>query len=164
MQVDLEKIVREGGALEAVVPSGTLDGDADRAIEAGPGALKGRLTRMRNGFDLRASYSGWLMLECVRCLEPFRMDLGFDFRLLFVSAEAHAAPGSELKIQEEDCDLYTCRGGKIDLAAISREQVYLQIPLKPVCEDSCRGLCAVCGENLNRGPCRCGEAARVPVI
>jgi uncharacterized protein len=37
----------------------------------------------------------------------------------------------------------------IDLGQLMREQFYLSLPMKPLCRDDCRGLCAVCGENLN---------------
>jgi DUF177 domain-containing protein len=36
-----------------------------------------------------------------------------------------------------------------------REQFYLSLPMKPLCRSDCRGLCVVCGTNLNREPCSC---------
>ena len=36
-----------------------------------------------------------------------------------------------------------------------REQFYLALPMKPLCGDDCKGLCPVCGTNLNRGTCDC---------
>ena len=86
-----------------------------------------------------------------------------DFRLLFTTGDDPAHAG-ESQIQGADCDLYPCEDGKVDLAAIVREQIYLHIPLKPVCHDLCQGLCLTCGEDLNRGPCRCGDPAHVRVV
>jgi uncharacterized protein len=36
-----------------------------------------------------------------------------------------------------------------------REQFYLALPMKPLCVDACKGLCPVCGRNLNRETCDC---------
>ena len=36
-----------------------------------------------------------------------------------------------------------------------REQFYLALPMKPLCRDDCRGLCSMCGANLNRSTCDC---------
>ncbi|HQP29583.1 MAG TPA: DUF177 domain-containing protein, partial [Syntrophales bacterium] len=47
----------------------------------------------------------------------------------------------------------------LDLDPIVYEQILLQIPLKILCREDCRGLCPHCGANLNDGPCRCPEEA-----
>ena len=44
---------------------------------------------------------------------------------------------------------------QIDLNELMREQFYLALPMKPLCRDECKGLCAVCGKNLNRETCDC---------
>jgi uncharacterized protein len=44
---------------------------------------------------------------------------------------------------------------EIDLGHLMREQFYLALPMKPLCADTCKGLCAVCGTNRNRGTCTC---------
>ena len=151
MRIDIEKTLREGGMLEATLAMGTLEWEEGAEIEVRPVSLKGRLTRVRRGCEFQADLLGGVTLECVRCLQSFSLDLAF----------AHAG---ESQIQGADCDLYPCKDGKVDLAVIAREQIYLHIPLKPVCLDLCQGLCLTCGEDLNRGPCRCGDPAHVRVV
>ena len=36
-----------------------------------------------------------------------------------------------------------------------REQIILMMPLKPLCDETCKGLCPRCGANLNREACTC---------
>jgi uncharacterized protein len=43
----------------------------------------------------------------------------------------------------------------IDLADVIREQLYLALPMKPLCREDCLGLCPVCGQNRNTTPCTC---------
>ena len=38
-----------------------------------------------------------------------------------------------------------------------REQLYLALPMKPLCREDCRGLCAECGANLNLTTCGCAR-------
>ncbi len=44
---------------------------------------------------------------------------------------------------------------EIDLRQLMEEQFYLSLPMKPLCKDDCKGLCANCGTNLNKATCDC---------
>ena len=162
MRVDLEKVIEQGGRLEATLPMGDLEWERGQEVPVGPVELTGTLTRVRRGYELEATLAGAVTLGCVRCLESFEHPLSFPFHLLFVGAE-RPQPG-ETQLQAGDCDLYTHTEGKVDLAAVAREQVYLQLPLKPVCREGCRGLCPSCGEDLNRSTCRCADQSNVRVL
>jgi uncharacterized protein len=52
-----------------------------------------------------------------------------------------------------DVDFYTRE--EVNLEAIVREQVLLTLPLKPLCRETCQGLCPRCGADLNRETCNC---------
>ena len=77
-------------------------------------------------------------------------------------------PASEMSTEEErevpDEDLETSyyRDDRIDLNELLREQFYLALPMKPLCLDDCRGLCAQCGTNLNTGSCDCAPVWEDP--
>jgi uncharacterized protein len=165
MQIDVEKTVRAGGRIAADFPKGSLDWGEEREIAADRFVLKGALTRVSRGYDLDANLSGAVSLECVRCLESFAIDLDFDFRLTFVKeTDPKGHPGAEVQIHGAECELYPIVEGKVEIEALVREQIYLHLPLKPICTESCRGLCASCGENLNSGRCRCASPARVRLV
>jgi DUF177 domain-containing protein len=161
MRIDLEKVLLQGGRIDATIPMGELEWERGQEIPVGPVELKGTLARVRRGFELDATIDGAVTLACVRCLVSFEYPLAFPFHLTFVSAE-RLEPG-ESQMQPGDCDLYAHTEGKVDLAAIAREQIYLQLPLKPVCSESCRGLCLTCGEDIGRGACRCDAQSNVRV-
>ena len=64
------------------------------------------------------------------------------------------AGGRELRARTQaEEDTYT--GKVIDLDPIVREQVLLALPAYPVCNEGCKGLCPVCGANLNERECGC---------
>lgn len=55
----------------------------------------------------------------------------------------------------EDAALFYCDRSRVDLREIAREQILLNLPLKPVCRSDCKGLCPTCGVNRNRIECSC---------
>jgi uncharacterized protein len=59
-------------------------------------------------------------------------------------------------------DEETYSGKVIDLDPVVREQLLLSIPAYPVCRESCKGLCPVCGANLNDGDCGCDRRTPDP--
>jgi uncharacterized protein len=102
-----------------------------------------------------------LELDCSRCLEGFGVPVDASCDLLYIPASG--APNVEEKeIEEDDLDTAYYREGAIDLADLVREQMYLALPMKPLCQENCRGLCPECGTNLNFEACTCAPAWEDP--
>jgi uncharacterized protein len=97
-----------------------------------------------------------LELNCSRCLEPFTLpvDAAFDLRY-HPRVENTGGGADEREIAEDDLTTAFYENEEIDLGHLMREQFNLSLPMKPLCGDDCRGLCPVCGTNLNRGTCDC---------
>ncbi|MDD5482934.1 MAG: DUF177 domain-containing protein [Kiritimatiellae bacterium] len=57
----------------------------------------------------------------------------------------------------------TSKSELINLTADVREDILLALPMVAVCSETCRGLCRVCGANLNRESCKCKPAAEPDV-
>jgi len=95
-----------------------------------------------------------LAVECSRCLEPFEVSVDTAFDLRYVP---HAEDAGEDDVEVDEDDLATAfyREGMVDLIDLMREQFVLALPMKPLCEEACKGLCAVCGTNLNKTQCGC---------
>ena len=96
-----------------------------------------------------------LDMLCSRCLEPFEVPVDARFELLYVPQVQAAAAGAEHEIRDDDLTTSYYREGTLDVIEMLREQFQLALPMKPLCEESCRGLCPECGTNLNRGECDC---------
>lgn len=98
-----------------------------------------------------------LSLDCGRCLEPYDFVLDAAFDLLYVPHAENAAAEEEVEVEEDDLGTAYYRDERIDLGQLLREQFYLAVPMKPLCRESCRGLCPQCGTNLNTGTCACTQ-------
>lgn len=98
-----------------------------------------------------------LDLDCGRCLETFQTPVQGGFRYTLVPSRGPEEPGEEP--DDEDISFGHYREDTIDLDALVFEQVLLQVPMKPLCAETCRGLCAQCGANLNAESCACRPGA-----
>ncbi|MGZ3514748.1 MAG: YceD family protein [Thermodesulfobacteriota bacterium] len=95
-----------------------------------------------------------LRLDCVRCLKEFSYPLSTTFELaLHPLKEAPAAEETELGSEEMEASFF--EGGEIHLSEIACEQIFLEIPYQPVCQEGCKGLCPSCGQDLNLSSCGC---------
>ena len=79
------------------------------------------------------------------------VDAPFDLRY-----QPHtAAAAEEREVEEDDLSTAFYENDEIDLGQLMSEQLYLSLPMKPLCADDCKGLCSQCGTNLNRSTCTC---------
>jgi uncharacterized protein len=98
--------------------------------------------------------------HCSRCLEPYPIANTSSFHVRFRPRPAASVENEDIEIiepEELDVEFYTERS--IPLRDLALEQVQLSIPMKPLCDENCLGLCPQCGANRNREACRCGESA-----
>lgn len=95
-----------------------------------------------------------LRLQCVRCLKEFSYHLSTTFELtLHPLKEAPFEEETELGSEEMESSFF--EGGEIRLSEIACEQIFLEIPYQPVCQEGCKGLCPICGKDLNVSSCEC---------
>lgn len=95
-------------------------------------------------------------LTCSRCLATYEAPLDSSFTIYFRKATSHdEVEEEETELEEQDLISATYSGDEIDLTHEIEEQVVMEIPLKPLCNEECKGLCPVCGTDLNQGACSC---------
>ncbi len=103
--------------------------------------------------------SGSVVGQCARCVEEYEFPLEKDFSLVLVPKRDGAA---EAPPEDEDLDLSYYEGEEVDLSPLVQEQIILALPTRPLCRESCQGLCPQCGANLNVQTCTCTTAAEDP--
>ena len=93
--------------------------------------------------------------NCSRCLEPFPFANSSAFHLRFRPRLEVSQENEEVEIASEDLDVEFYTERSIPLRDLAAEQVQLAIPMKPLCEENCLGLCPNCGANRNTVGCQC---------
>ena len=138
-----------------------VGGDADAYRIVTPVELEFDIHKDKNRFRLGGRVRAELELACSRCVEPYRfpIDAQFDQRYLPAS---QASTEAEREVEEDDLETSYYTDDQIDLSQLMREQFYLALPMKPLCQDDCKGLCAQCGTNLNTGTCECAPVWEDP--
>jgi uncharacterized protein len=118
----------------------------------------------------RGRVRGTFELSCSRCLEAARVPIDARIDLLFRREEggpgesrgSAAAEGSGIPFEENDPDVFLHDGITLSLREPLRELLIAELPISPLCDDACRGLCPTCGANQNTEAGRACGHARTP--
>jgi uncharacterized protein len=153
MKLDLDRTAAGRSELELAgeVRLGLPEGGPDRT------AVSGSLTvdHVSRRFLLGGTLTATARATCGRCLEEFdcTWDAPVEIQVL-LDAASDEGEGDTLVIRQSR--------GEVDLHEPLRELLMLAFPLAPVCREDCRGLCAACGIDRNRGTCTCAEEDHDP--
>ncbi len=99
-----------------------------------------------------------IKLGCARCLCEYGMEIDSPFTIFYMKAQG-MPQDEDVELAEEDLISATYEGDEIDFTGEISEQIILAIPFKALCREDCRGLCAVCGTDLNKEECACDRNA-----
>jgi uncharacterized protein len=122
------------------------------------GPVLSDITAAREYDHIRVSgrASTQVSLVCSRCLATYATDIHSSFTIFFRKGTPHEViEEEEIELNEQDLVSTTYTGDEIDLAHELGEQIAMEIPLKPLCGEGCKGLCPACGTDLNQASCSC---------
>ena len=155
LALDLGRIRTAHERFEKVYDPAAFTGvDRDTFRIVAPVALEFDIFKDKDQFRLVGNVRTTLELGCSRCLEPFTLAVDSPFDLRY-QPHQHTSGDGEREIEEDDLTTAFYDDDTIDLEQLMREQFYLALPMKPLCAETCRGLCPSCGTNLNRDTCQC---------
>ncbi|MFI7189534.1 YceD family protein [Nocardia nova] len=100
------------------------------------------LQAVSEGVLVTGSVSAPIEGECSRCLESFTDDLELEITELF------AYPNSATEQTTEEDEIYRLVDDMIDIEPVVTDAVGLELPLQPLCEPDCAGLCPECGVRM----------------
>ena len=136
----------EGRRLDLELPLAPLEYGGERyPLECGGVSVRLDVSHTTNGWSLRLRYRATLDGPCMRCLRPAGAPVEVDAR------EVDQPGGGE------DLDSPYVAEDELDLTGWARDALALALPSKIVCDEACRGLCAVCGADLNEDPSHAHE-------
>ncbi|MCC3770598.1 DUF177 domain-containing protein [Streptomyces sp. UNOC14_S4] len=156
---DTRELGRRPGALKRV--SRSIEAPADLGIEVigvAEGAtveLSLRLESVMEGVLVTGTARAPLTGECVRCLEPLERELEADFQELFSYPDADARSriaDTDVDAEDDEEEMLFLEDDFFDLEPVLRDAVVLSLPLQPVCQEDCPGLCSECGARLADDP------------
>jgi uncharacterized protein len=125
----------------------------DFCFEA-PLTASARIWKAGQSVMIKGSVAAVLGLRCVRCLEGFSQPISSTFEVTLLPMKETSSE-EEVELGEDDMESNFYEGGELHLSEIACEQIFLEIPYQPLCREDCKGLCSVCGKDLNRTSCEC---------
>ena len=140
-QTAAEDTEDEGGILPIVF---------DDVVVTAPVQVEGSVINRAGYITLTAEASMSYRTHCARCLAEV------EDTVRFLCEKTVADEKGLLRLENTENDDYVqIKGGKLDLDAPICDEILLSFPMRILCSDDCKGLCAGCGADLNREACRC---------
>lgn len=150
MKVIISEIPEEGLELEL-----TEKISSDESITiVSPVEASLRIDKRGSEVIITGTAKGTVELQCGRCLKIFGMDIDSRIDVVYHPAsEINKEEHYELKCDELDTGFY--KNDILDTDDLLKEQLVLNVPMKPLCSEGCKGLCPKCGIDLNITQCNC---------
>lgn len=121
------------------------------------------LQRQQDGVHLTGKMELVVDLHCDRCLDLYKKNISAEFSVDLVVGEP--APLSDDQVEyicsAVDLDTMFVELPQVDLPEVARQQLYLQLPVKKICDADCPGLCQ-CGEKNGSAACTCEKVIDSP--
>jgi uncharacterized protein len=154
VRITVEELELHPIVVSQTFTAGTLDYHGTSFRQAAPLKVDAVAELVGSEIHIRGRVGTSLEACCDRCLGSVAIPVERDFDLFYrpVSTIARA---EEVALPKDELDIGFFSGNGIELADVVTEQVILSVPMKVVCQTDCRGLCPVCGANLNLEKCGC---------
>ncbi len=149
MILDLSEILKNG---EGVMPL-TVDVDmsslefmGEKFTFTSPLSLDGTIKNNSKNLELNLKATGKMQVNCSRCLTPFETDVNFKVKEILMREDQEISP---------DSDAIFYQGHSVDLTDIIANSFFMNVEGQYLCREDCKGLCQICGTNLNETTCNC---------
>jgi uncharacterized protein len=147
MKVLISEIPEKGIDLEL---RETIEND----IILSPVAARLRIEKVGNDVVVKGNLRADIKLQCSRCLKEFCSELSVPVDVVYHPVEELKGEDKhEVRAEELNTDFYS--GEEMDILALMEEQIVLNLPMKPLCAELCKGICPKCGIDLNVKSCTC---------
>ncbi len=111
------------------------------------------VNKTANEVMVTGSVSVELEMECSRCLQDVRQSLELPVSVVY--HPAHEIGSEKHGLHDDEMDMGFYSGEELDLQELIIEQILLNVQMKPLCREDCKGICPKCGIDLNNGTCAC---------
>ena len=146
MQLDVRKIIEVPGAsipFECELSGDNLAFPSIQAYKRKP-AAKGRIWNEAGILRMEGEIRAEMVCICDRCGTAFERTKNTKVDVVLAEEES-----------EENPDLFALTGDAVDLDEVLGPCFIMDMDMKVLCSETCKGLCPICGKNLNLGPCEC---------
>lgn len=124
----------------------TIDFGGEQLVLAAPVRVKGYAVNYEGKINVDVHTATKVKRICSRCLDSFTENIEVDSHYIFVR-----------EVIDDKEDYYVYKGDKVDITDQILSDIAASLSMKPLCKDTCKGLCPICGINKNISDCQCKE-------
>jgi len=154
MRIELANLENGKGEFAHAYQPDQLDLDDEQARLCGPASINGKIRLAGTELFVNGHIDTCVQVDCDRCLKPIQLPVSNDFKLEYIAGTAYEA-NRNLELTEDLLSLSVFDGEAIDVDEIVKEQIWLALPTRSLCNPDCKGFCPTCGSDRNQGDCKC---------
>jgi len=150
--IDVSNILKVEGSkldIDTFVEFGSVEFNGDTFQFSKPVKVTGNIVHIGTTLKLSADVSGAIRTKCYRCAKKLEKEFSFSIQETFTN-NAH------LTVKEDE-DIIYFEGNRLDLSEVIVNNIFINMPMKYLCSQECKGLCPKCGTDLNTNQCNCRE-------
>lgn len=152
MLINIDRLPEDGLHLSRNFEFSGVDLVEENAVFLEPVHAEVHVRKVGEEVFLQGRITTRLSFVCSRCLTPFEYPVDCRFDLVYYPEELDSIQD---ELADEDLDRMFYRDRQVDVRAAVLEQLNLMFPAKPLCDEACEGICAVCGELIRDERCTC---------
>lgn len=116
-----------------------------------PPTVSGIIQNLGGTIEITGEVSGSYVTQCSRCVQACTVAL---------SAELDERVEDDFSDADGEC--LSLKGNILDISGAVEAAIFGAIDTQPLCDEACKGLCPVCGANLNESECNCDTTVYDP--
>lgn len=151
MKIDIASVFKNEGAVLDV--SGEVEAGTPKYLGSSfefsePLKVEASIRNIGGALEIKGRLGGKYISLCSRCGAPVEgaLEVGFDETV---------GSGYEGGFESSDSECFSLVGTVLDISGLINALIWGNLPMKPLCREDCKGLCSVCGCNLNESVCDC---------
>jgi uncharacterized protein len=158
--ISLQELETQNVRFKADIPAGEIEFDSKlkQATALHTEGVASLLSHSVGDVRVQGDLDVHIDAVCDRCLEAVKFPIRRHFDLVYLPA-SEAVEGGEEEIEGAGVDVGFYEGHGLELNDVLREVVLLDLPMQVVCDEACKGICPLCGQNRNQRDCNCRTKA-----
>jgi uncharacterized protein len=157
MRIELAELENGKGAFAHSYAPGELAFADERVSLVSEPSISGSLHQQERRVHIAGQLAARVQVDCDRCLQPVELPVAARFTLEYVTREDYQAQQA-VELTADDLDLSVFDGEVIEIDELVGAELRLAVPDQVLCNESCKGICPVCGVDRNSVGCGCQTA------
>ncbi|MBR2499628.1 MAG: DUF177 domain-containing protein [Clostridia bacterium] len=147
MIYDVSSILKVTGAKICIDENiSELNGKAEKDLDLYDISVKGEIKNIGDVLEFSAKAKGNLKAECARCLKPVCTEFDIEFTEMLKNVDEEISDRDAVVVFE---------GNSVELSDVIESNILVNLSTKYLCREDCKGICPVCGADLNESDCDC---------